>query len=558
MRNRQPSSYAPATFLGLVFLFVLAALVATLRPAGTAFLLSSDPPTYYFSAAGNDSNSCLSTAQACKTIAKANTFTLRPCDRLLFRGGDTFTTSGSGLQLQQAGTAACPIVTGSYNSGNATISISADNGNAISGTAGYHLLQGLTLSGPGTCVVYCGGIVFDVNGALGDAGSLVLKNITASGFTVCIDIGGGFVGADGYFNGVQILNPNVSNCGQHGIETYGNETEVDDYHVKNLLIDYAVSCDNPGTSAYDLDGATVGGITIKRTQIALIQNLTTCRNGTRGAAGISGVGLQTIQSDQIVVRESQCFDIKMSTHTNNDGMCWDFDASTTNSLFEYLVAQNADGHGLIACQPPTTALPHSGNVARYNLLLNNNQLLTNDGAEMALACGGTIDAFQAYNQTLYSSKENGDLIKVAAGTYTNVQISNQIVDSAAATQLMLNVVGNPSGIAFTGSDWFAGGGSTNKFRWNGVSYTSLANIQAAVPTFEKISGSNVGLTSDPLLVSPGSTSPNGYKLQAGSPMQGIGINLQTQYGIDQGTRDYYGNGIPNHVGTGYNVGAYGG
>lgn len=534
---------------------VLAAALLSLWPISAgSLLLSGEPRTYYFNAAGSNSNDCLTTATACQTIAKANTFTLAPCDRILFHAGDNFNTAGAGLSLRPGPNAACPAVVAAYGSGAApTITIANDIENAISGTSGYYYIQGLTLIGPGTCAVYCAGINFDVNGALGDVGSLTFKNITARGFTNCIDIGGGTVGADGYFNDVQIIDPNTSNCGLFGIGTYGNETETDDFHVKSLTLINATTCDIPGTSAFNPAGSSAGGVTFKRVQVALVVNLTTCRIGVRGAGGLSGVGLQTIQSDQIVVRDSRCFEVRMTTDTNNDGMCWDFDSGTTNSLFEYLVAQDADGHGLIACQSPALTLsPHSNNVARYNFLLDNNKLLTNDGGQLALACGGTFTSFHAYNNTLYSSTTNGTLIDIALGTYTDIQISNHIVYGAATPQLLLNVDGNPAGISFTGNDWVAAGGSTNKFRWNGVNYTTFAAWQTATGQ-EKIAGSNVGFTSDPLMVSASTSA----QLQSSSPMRGTGINLFTQYGIDQGSSDLYGNGIPSHIGTGYNVGADG-
>jgi hypothetical protein len=81
-----------------------------------------------------------------------------------------------------------------------------------------------------------------------------------------------------------------------------------------------------------------------------------------------------------------------------------------------------------------------------------------------------------------------------------------------------------------------------------------------------------GLTTNPSLTSPGSGGtcyssgtaggpqpcPSAYKLQGGSPMIGAGQNLNSTYGINPGTRDYFRNSIPNGLGSGFNVGADGG
>ncbi len=125
--------------------------------------------------------------------------------------------------------------------------------------------------------------------------------------------------------------------------------------------------------------------------------------------------------------------------------------------------------------------------------------------------------------------------------------------------------GNPSGLEFKGNDYYTTG--TFSLTWNATTYTSFASWQTATGQ-EKISGVNVGLTSDPQLTSPGSggtiglpftpSSLTAYQLQHGSPMIGTGLDMNAQFSIDPGIRDFYGDVIPNGgAGTGYNVGADG-
>ena len=70
----------------------------------------------------------------------------------------------------------------------------------------------------------------------------------------------------------------------------------------------------------------------------------------------------------------------------------------------------------------------------------------------------------------------------------------------------------------------------------------------------------------PQLTSPGSggiaggykpSSLASYRLQAGSPLIGKGIDLKKLSGIDMGSQDYFCDPIPGGTGTGYDVGADG-
>ena len=49
-----------------------------------------------------------------------------------------------------------------------------------------------------------------------------------------------------------------------------------------------------------------------------------------------------------------------------------------------------------------------------------------------------------------------------------------------------------------------------------------------------------------------------YKLRTTSPLIGAGADVGTLLNLDPGTRDYCGNAIPHNIGSGYNIGAYGG
>jgi len=98
-----------------------------------------------------------------------------------------------------------------------------------------------------------------------------------------------------------------------------------------------------------------------------------------------------------------------------------------------------------------------------------------------------------------------------------------------------------------GNDYYNTG--TFSIRWNSTTYATYAAWQTATGE-EKIAGVNVGKTSNPLLVNPGSAGVSGgynpaavtgYIANPGSPAIGGGQNLLSLYGINVGAQDFFGN-----------------
>jgi hypothetical protein len=79
--------------------------------------------TFYVSPDGSDANSGTSPAQAWRTVTRVNDQVLAPGDGVLFEGG--FSYADADLEPAASGTAAAPIVFGSYGQGNAVLSLGA-------------------------------------------------------------------------------------------------------------------------------------------------------------------------------------------------------------------------------------------------------------------------------------------------------------------------------------------------------------------------------------------------------------------------------------------------
>ena len=97
----------------LILLTALTLLVWT--PSGGTAAAEKAGRVYYVSAAGNDRASGLSPSHSWRTVRRVDAAQLRPGDRVLFRGDDTF--AGATLLPQNSGTARRPIVFGAYGRG---------------------------------------------------------------------------------------------------------------------------------------------------------------------------------------------------------------------------------------------------------------------------------------------------------------------------------------------------------------------------------------------------------------------------------------------------------
>lgn len=515
-------------------------------------ILSRRGNNYYISPDGNDANSGTSPAFPWRTFTNINMGSFPDQAQFLFQSGRTFADF---IDFRSRATAVSPFVFGAYGEGDRPTITSITDQYGLYAEGGGVQVRDLIFSGPGDND-FSVGVNIDAGTNNGALTGVLIDNVEVSGYKAGIACGcdpANHPGAGtGYFDGLSVTSSLCHDNQVYGVWFYGHSAAFADgiFRVRNFTIDDVEAYDNPGTTTADPTYGTAPGFSIEAAQTGTVKNWLSARNGKRGAGGVSGVGIQTINADAITIQDGEVDTIYMTTDTNNDGMALDFDSGTTNSIMQRNYAHDCDGHGAICFQSATPDRAHSTNVIRYNRLIDNNKAITNDGGQLAFAGGGTISGLKAYNNTMYSATTNADVIRLSAATFSDVLISNNIVYGAAATQLLLNVVGDPSGVTFTGNDWFAGGGATNKFRWNSTNYTSLANIQATVTSFEKISGSNVGLTSDPLLVNPATD----QHLQAGSPMIDAGINLTTEYGLSVGSTDYYGGTIP--LGSGYDVGAH--
>jgi Right handed beta helix region len=194
--------------------------------------------TYYVSASGSDSNSGTTPGQAWQTVGRVNRASLAPGDGVLFAGAQTF--SDSDLEPAFSGSAAAPIVYGSYGSGNATITKGA-----------WFVQDHLVFSNLTFNATFFGGS--EVHGA---SNSITLENCTIS-----LPAGNSSLGV--YTNGQHwtIVDNTIQNTGLSGLLLNGDDYQVAGNTINNVGLDTSAGYNAHGVYL-DASNATITNNTI--------------------------------------------------------------------------------------------------------------------------------------------------------------------------------------------------------------------------------------------------------------------------------------------------------
>jgi hypothetical protein len=469
-------------------------------------------------------------------------------------GSSPAPTSGTPVTFQSYGTGAATISSGSADgisainlpglaignlnfTGNGITSNSADGIHIENSQAGSTQLSGPAIT---NCVVTAyGGFGILVWGSNGNSGfdTVNIVGCTASNNTgnkINVGVSGIAVYSDaGYVSGTPCFGTvNITNC---------------------------VASDNIGTAS----GThwTGGGIVVGEANQV---NITGCFSSYNGTSGIGGnVGIMVYDSNNYHVSKCE------STHNSrgsgtHDGDGFNCDTNSSGSgLIELCYAHGNDGFGFLF----DTYIGINKATMRFCISQNNNDAGITNGAEIGLSnYGGNTFGVKltCINNTIYSA--NSIFMLVDGTSWANITgtIANNIFYSASGGEYTYYgaaaASGAPASLIFDGNDYHSDG--TFSLNWNGTNYTSLAAWKAAFSAQEPHSGSFS--TANPFLVNPGGglitggyvpSSLTAYQLQPGSPMIGVGLNLNSLYSINPGTQDFFGVSIP--YATGFNVGAGG-
>lgn len=510
---------------------------------------------YYVSNSGSDSANGTTTGTAWQTISKVNGFTFNAGDTVKFNGGQSF----SGGLVHQGN-----IAYSSYGTGLATIS---------SGTSiGFYSLNKSNVSVKNLIFIGTTGTVDGVHIENSQSGNTKLQNVNISGCTVSGYGANGIAvigtsGTSGY-NNVNILNCVTHDCtygitpgsGTSGIliqspsTGYGLGSTTPCF--TNVLVDHCTSYNNTGKTGDS--NWTGSGIFMGETSGGIIQYCTTYNNGLNSNGT---VGIWFADGINMTIQYCESYLTKLASGTDGDG--FDIDGGVKNGIIQYCYSHDNMGAGFQVYTYSDGQVTGSDNcIVRYCISQNDGTFGSNAAANVMIGNdGGTLTNVYIYNNSFYQSGTitNPKNITFEGSNASSITgyIANNICYSNTGSKFIYSTT-TPI-MTIVGNDYYNPG--TQSFFWNNVNYSTFAAWQAASGQ-EKIAGSNVGKTANPVIMSPGNggiinaINANLYQYRQSntSTLLGQGLNLVSLYGLSVGSTDFYGNPIPNTSGN-YDIGA---
>ena len=271
--------------------------------------------TYYVSNTGSDSASGTSSTAPWKTINRVNAQVLKAGDKVLFKGGQTF-SGGLYVPSREGGSSSYPVTFSTYGTGRATIKSGTKAGIDVAQTAG---------------------IWIHIDWSNVDRTGVFVKNVDVTGYgregmRILV------AGSGSSISNVKVEHSNFYNNVYGGFKMTGNSGSAN--ANKNYTIDHVKAYNNPGNaSTSDVTGY---GIYLADVDGGLINRSVAHSNGTYGAAP---VGIWAAGSNRVTVQYCESYNNK--TRTSTDGGGFDFDWNVTNSVMQYNYSHGNHGPGFL-------------------------------------------------------------------------------------------------------------------------------------------------------------------------------------------------------------------
>jgi hypothetical protein len=473
--------------------------------------ISPGHATYYLdSAHGNDSADGMSASRAWRSLAKVNSGTFAPGDRILLRSGSSW--SGY-LAPGGSGKAGTPIILGRYGEG-AKPRIDAEG--RFLATLWLHNVEYWEVS---DLDIVNRGKVRQPNLAgvqvslqdFGTAHSIHLRNLDVH------DVTGSLVKEEGGGNGISCTNGGdriksvyddllIEGChlwrtDRNGITMSGYWSRSDWHPNLHVVIRENVLEDIGG------DGIVPIGCDGARVEDNLL-------HGGRQRCDDYAAGIWPWSCDNTTIQHNEVSGMKGT----RDGQGYDSDWNCRNTLFQYNYSHDNEGGFMLICNNGSSKMPWNignlGTVIRYNISQN-------DGERTFQITGPCRDT-QIYNNVFYVGKGR-HLYAVQAGNWGG--------DWSENTRFWNNI------FACEGQARFDFGG----MRATVFNYNVFRGDLQDTPADPHV------VTVDPKLIAPGTggngfTTLAGYRLNADSPCLRAGIRIE-----NNGGRDFWGNTIPSAV-----------
>jgi len=529
----------------------LALVAAAAAPAQAA--------DYYVSPSGDDGNLGTSPVEAWRTLGPVNALDLEPGDTVHLEGGRVF-DGGILLDAADAGAPGNQVTVTSYGTGRATVRTASGNG-LHAEDCGHLLVRDLVFEGPGREDPGAWhGLQFYTASPNGEKyEGIAVENVEVSGFYYHgIEITSDH-DSDPGFRDVRLLDCRVHDNGMNGIVSSGvfQVDTVAHYAHEDILVEGCRVYDNPGHAG--LAGHSGSGILLSFVDGAVIQHCEACGNGALNEHCGGPIGIWAWEANDVVIQFNEAH--HNSAGTGCDGGGFDLDGGVTNSVMQYNYSHHNDGAGYGIFQFDW-AHPFHDNVVRYNISEDDGR---SGGASIhfwATDSNGGIRNTQVYGNTFWvGAGQNGAAVQdIGGSTISGTQIYNNIFVTAPGKRVV-DIV-DIDRYTFKGNAYYTYGGPL-EIRWSRGIYTSLDEWRSSSGQ-ETHASLPVGMEVDPLLTDPGNGGTVGdphnlaaltaYLLRSSSPVIDRGLDLASEFGIDPGPRDFWGNPLP--PGPGLDIGAH--
>lgn len=522
-------------------------------------LVTARATTYYVSPSGSNTNG-LSPATAWTSLTSVNNFTFSAGDSILFKGNTTF-SGYLEITQQDANNFNLPLYFGSFDQGVATILTpnTLNCGFKATNVQGVRL-ENLIFQGPGAQTASNkDGVLFYTNLASGYLKNIRLKNVNVNGFGFC---GIRFYSEwsanvnSGYRN-VLIDSCVVHDCRENGIVSIAfDDQNYTTYQHYGFQIK---KCRIYNITGYSANSHKGSGIVLSQIDSVLIERCEVFNNGALNTACGGPGGIWVYASNGVTIQHNESHHNKSGSGNGCDGLGFDLDGGTTNSLVQYNYSHDNDGAGYLLGNFPG-ARPWGNNVVRYNYSVNDART-NNSPVTLFTAPGTQWNGLRFHNNTVVvTNSPNNNYPSFSAfqmtdyGTQmTGVECYNNIFLTQGLPVIDVPATFINQNPAFIGNLYWAGGGATTFVYGN--TYNSLSSFRSAGVNCEHIQNTNYGFEADPLLPNILSPAPtlypqvtemlSSYAIINTSPMMNAAVNMSALFGFGNGSKDYYGNMVPN-------------
>jgi len=501
-------------------------------PIGQEYGTPREPVTYYVdSAGGNDSNPGTSPVGAWKSLAKVNSATFLPGDRIRLRSGSLWQGQ---LWPKGSGREGLPIIIDMYGGGVRP----AIHGDGLAEDAvllknqEYWEIQNLEVTNSGATA----GVRRGVHVALDNYGEahhvylrrLVIHNVNG------VDTEKANGGIDytcagdrlpSRFVDVRIEDNQIYHVDRSGIFGWS-----DRWQRSKWFPSLAVAV--RGNTLDDIGG---DGIVVVATDGAVVEHNVVAHANQRSEG--YNVAIWPWSADNTIIQFNEAY----GTHGQRDGEGFDSDWNSRNTIIQYNYSHDNDGGFLLICddggQDRRDSAGNIGTIVRYNISVNDRTR----GINLA----GPIRDSRIYNNTFYVGEGLAvDLLLYSDwhGWAEDTTVENNIFEVRGRAQFTYALSRAPDGAYTTAPG--QGASRRNRFDSN-VYFGGVASI----------ADDRHALTADPKLIAPGEAdigqrpglgllSLSGYRLQPGSPAIHTGKAIESN-----GGRDFWGRPVPSCGGT---------